>query len=647
MRNKIIVALLMIICFIFPPTEYSVGRFEKITINKTPSCNQLQIFADHQILNGSRINTRNRNSLIEYGNREANIIVEPYDKIELVGFSIANNGDTDVIIQIQEVSSSFIIKDSGGFEITQPITIPGGSVTGPLNIEFSVPEWKGNGLREVFRIAQIDSTNKQVPDCPGEIIKIKQLEYSVFCGDYSVCEEDSYWTGLSQSGYPAGYPEYDINVSVSEDDESETSDHKRNIAIGGNRIHIVWIETIDNKRRNVYYSYADLPICDGTRWSKPIDVSQFKNQQIQARGVSVAAGEDSVFIVWNVEMNCKDGMPLELDKDDDHSVFCVKGLVGKEGCWYSMEDDGNLMPYDPPVEIGDVKKNNANISHNGEYDSWNPVVAVDSYDRPHISWENMLPFTYKRFQKEIYHCILWVFWEDGWKTITRFDESNTPVPYEFTKKGECNAIIIAKEYQNYKSPSIVIGECRYEGNRPLENVVIGFHNSKDRSLFSYERGFDSVDEWYGSYLNKLGEGENISVGYLEYWMHGCNVYYVFEGYDGNIYSNLYKAKIIETSGKSKNPSIVLCNISEWFRFSFHIVYENDGEIFYFAGCPEEGNIKINISNNLENSTASSIVLDDRYAPHIVWTDETPNNKPEVVYSRLDFKAFHEIVDEEH
>ncbi len=597
-----------------------------------PHCTGLQLIgtADQRI-NGKRINAKLGESIFQFGEDTATIIVSQQDKIELVNFSIANNHNKKTLIKIESEYKIFSITDAGGYKVTQPIGIKGGSVAGPFSVEIALPIIKNRSRipDNAFTVTQVDAYDNLIPECPPEVVKINYREYPLYCDECSVCEDDSSWVGHSGTNYPGGYPDHDINISVSDREISSTSSSQRNIAIGGNRIHAVWIETILEKHRNVFYSYVDIAPGRSLAWSKPMNVSQFTNQQIQAKSVAVSANEESVFIVWNVEINNKGGMPLITDEDDDHHVFCVKGLVGKEGCWFVLPVDGTekLVNYKPPNNKKSVETHIANMSQNGELDSWKPVVAVDSYGRPHITWQNTIRFYRTKWRIGYNECIFWVFWENGWKTVDGVEV----VPYKFTSDLGNLAVIASNKQESYFSPSIVIGVVNYSYLLRGESVIIGFHNERGDDIMLRGRKFtketwDSlVSMWYG-----YGDGKNVSVA-IYGWLYTIET--VYEK-DGNILMN--HGFKIDSSGKCSNPCIVTCQSlikGECCEFATHIVYEREGDIYYSSSCTYF--VNINISNNKGHSSNPSIALDEYYRPHILWTDETPGKETEIIYIHLD------------
>jgi hypothetical protein len=600
------IIVVMIVCFLVVPVNFSISSQQNTSEYNTPHCTGLQFIgtADQRI-NGRRINAKLGESIFQFGEDTATIIVSQHDKIELVNFSIANNNNKKTLIKIESEYKIFSIADAGGYKVTQPIGVKGGSVAGPFSIEIILPaiSRKSRIPDNAFTVTQVDTDDNLIPECPPEVVKINFRKY------------------------PGGYPNYDINISVSDREISSTSPSQRNIAIGGNRIHAVWIETILRKYRNVFYSYANITPGRSLTWSKPMNVSQFTTQQIQAESVAISADEESVFIVWNVEVNCKGGMPLITDEDDDHHVFCVKGLVGKEGCWFVLPVDGTekLVNYKSPNNKKSVETHIANMSQNDELDSWKPVVAVDSYGRPHITWQNTILFYQYRNSIAYFSCILWVFWEDGWKTV----DGTEVVPYEFSSDFDNPAVIVSDKNDNYYSPSISIGTyCQCFGCK--EYVAVGFHSGRVDTIgvkgrYIYEDGWsDLITKWYE-------KGQNVSVSVNDF------VSSIYEK-DGNIISNY--GYVIDSSGKCSNPCVVIA-LDEEYHTKTHIVYERKGDIYYSTRCPPDYDfVNINISNNEGHSSNPSIALDEYYRPHILWTDETPGEETEIIYIHLDCAWLH-------
>ena len=529
--------------------------------------------------------------------------------------------------------------DSFGNTVTTPIKISGGSETDKLYLGFRMPYGRSKTTIEVFKFFQITSDGIKMENCQAITAKMECC-VDIECGDCFSSDKYSFWAGLTNIEYPSSYPDNDISVSGLSGICSETSSSKKNISIGGGYLHTTWIET-EHKQRNVYYSNAKLPIGKELKWSTPVNSSQFLNNNVQAKSVEIASNDESIFIVWNVEINNKDGEPLETEYDDDHHIYCVKANIkdmhNHPTRWYTLKFDGKINRYNPPTKIKNARINSANVSQNREYDSWSPSIDLDKQGNPYIVWQNEM-----RYDGQLYNRILLVFWNTGWKM-------KNSIPYKFSPTDDCEAVLINNKKKHHYSPDISIGKYLYE-HVDFESINIAFHSNRSEIILVREEIFG-----VSQFVSNDFEMDKISLTQIttnDEWV-GKNVSVTssFDGFknlvwesDGNIMLGNYKSQkiyVLDGCGECSNPVIINdINCSNLL----HVVYERQGDIYYWvSGCDSP----VNLSKNVGESFAPSIVIGkNRCLPHVLWSDDSPklptnsdpknlpNTKPEVLYVHL-------------
>ncbi len=648
----VLVFMLILSCLFFQP-GLKVVNANGLSDSKTSDDNLIYegckhfslINIDNQFINGYKINTSAGENILYNGSKKANCYIKDGDKVDISGFRIRNKTDEEIYIGFLSITESYKLDNIFGNPITRPIKIGAGCDSDPLFLSLVIPECNHGKVR-ILSFYHLDSEGERTPECVRNDIGISYYP-DTLCKDCTDCHKDSSWTGISDTPYPSDYPFGDIQVSMDYNNQSRTSKSRKNIAIGGDYIHAVWIESRSNGR-NIYYSYADFPLGVGRKWSLPVNITKFNNSTFHALTVSIAADSESVFIVWNMEINHRGDDGLKTESADDHHVYCIRGTPGNLNNWETLNYDGTKSPYVPPKNINTEQKHNANVSRNSSYDSWKPSVTTDHIGRVHITWENELYF--KEYSRTLKGRILWVFWDDGWKTVPEMNED--AVPYVFSPDNDNIANITyyinspgfkSRSY-SFHSPSITIRYSRYSKE---DIIFIAFETRKNNNICLYEIIYKEgyfIDAVGTLYLYKFGT--NLSVG----CDRNLKPIIVCEN-KGNIYeyyTRLMYTEIIDDSGKCSNPMIAVSQGDE-----YHIVYEREGDIYYSYYVSRDCYDNINLSNNEGYSCSPSITFDRKTCfPHVLWTDTTPNYDmktddsgitPEVIYAHLNCQNIHRLI----
>ncbi len=598
---------------------------------------QFQIIGDlDQYIDGRKIMTRCEESILSYQNIKATQMIYHESILELRNLSIANNSKEDIYVSFREFANrdgSFAIFDTNWESIEQPIFVPGFSISERLNIKTTIKQsscYKNSLHTVVFAAYQVDQE--------GELLtQENRIEFSILCkqeSEYLECQEctidhgSSYWSTLSKAEYSTNYIPRDGNISYSERLESYASPYGESLAVGGNRMHSVWIEKSEVDIRNVYYSYADLPANNCNRWSIPINVTGFKNEDIQVENVVIGSKYDKAFIIVNVEINNGDD-PFETEHKDDHVLFCIV-VNNDDPCnFYTLNGENEQLKYIPPKTKNGVLKCFANISQNIESDTWHPTISVDPEGRPHIAWQAYVKFSRTKFTHINKSSIYWIYFDGGWKTIHRND-SGLPAPYVYSENDDCNAIVVTDANYEYSKPSVDTVRFAFDSVIYLAIGII-----KNGRPIILKRYYDSTDNTWGNlYTEKKDDPEfsgNTEISISQFGQAGnmpCKTYYTTIK-EGLLYGNLKTPKFPDC----KSISVV---VSRCYYFCFHSVFEVNGEIYYYVFLGGGKGIigPVNISNNSGYSHSPSIALDDKFHPHITWTDETPFDKSEIVYCGL-------------
>lgn len=599
---------------------------------------QFQIIGDlEQFLDGRKIMTRCGESVLKYQNIEATDVIQPESKIlELRSFSITNNSSKEIYVSFrktQNENSSLTLFDKNWHEIGATVCIPAHSISVRLNLKLDVHSVSccNNTLyNRIFSAYQVNEDGVVVT-------RDNKVDFSILClvddehfecRECTIDDDNAYWATLSTMSYSnKTYRLRDGNISSSPLFASNSSPYGESIAIGNNRLHVVWIEEDNNKIRNAFYSYADLPAYECNRWSNPICVTKFVNKNIQVENVIVGSRYDKAFIIVNVEVN-RGEKPLETEWKDDHFLFCIVVNQDDPCHLFTLCPNSKQQSYIPPKSRKDVMNNPANISHNDQQDTWHPSVSVDPHGRPHIAWQSQIKYSRTKFTSVFKDGIYWTFFDEGWKTVQR-NSSGLPVLYEYSDSADCNAVVISDINHNYNKPSLDTSSLREPWVSETSCLHIGFLENKNIRIVG--RYWDNVNQEWGRMFDQYNyDSDNLSKEISVSIFGNRRKSYFSTLQNNSLSTNLNMKRIV---GNINSISIVVARCT---LFCFHAVYEMDGEIYYFVFLGGGRGIvgPINISNNSGHSHSPSLALDDRYFPHIAWTDESPAGIPEIIYCGL-------------